>query len=608
MVFYRNTFPEFLEAISIGPDPSFLEKNTTYCEFVSAFPQEVELMYEWKAVKKSSNPMASLRKFTKNFILNAPDLDVQTINFFVRKVNVYPEYYSNTVKTEVEECFKYVSNNNYSISNFNVDPIVINNRPMQNDSNFLDKLAKMMQSCKRPCNYFKPPSTTIGTLGDFGRALSDSASILAQAGDDLLHAPTNIATNVMNKIKPQVRTEFFKLKILTQNLYRDGVKPFFSKEDRERVKSGVSSGKTPDSEFFRMPLTGDTQSYFTTATVHSQIQAKIQQQLGDCYRMYTNAMRFNAYDPIMNAAYAKRKYMGVKNGNVKSLVDILGGLAPAQYAAETTYRNALDVPKNPEYRSFDDSPKAPKYDTYDGPSKGSEAVVTAGTGATGNAVEAAGAGTETPPTNGKKYEFNYGEVKLTKYGYIMDECPDSGTEKGFGNMGNMIIPLKTIAVAPESIKNGTVKKGDVLIITCTDKGGNTWVERRQVGDQSGSGLLGSKYKFLIDEFVPNNSFKSKLAGRSDQLKISIQIADTKEPPAKWNPQEASQFAPMFLCRNDWERVRYNAKSDYKKLMDTEYIKYVKWDSNETVYDSFVTHPGCNGIAKAWKNPSPNKPV
>jgi hypothetical protein len=608
MLFYRNTFPEFLEAISIGPDPSFLEKNTNYCEFVSSFPQEVELMYEWKNVKKSSNPMASLRKFTKNFLLNAPDLDVQTINFFVRKVNTYPEYYSNTVKAEVEECFKYVSDNNYSISNFNVDPIVINNRPMQNDSNFLDKLANLMRGCKAPCNYFKPPSTTIGTLGDFGRALSDSASILAQAGDDLLHAPTNISTTVLNKIKPQVRTEFFKLKILTQNLYRDGVKPFFSKEDRERVKSGVSSGKTPDSEYFRMPLTGDTQSYFTTSTVHSQIQSKIQRQLGDCYRMYTNAVRFNAYDPIMNSAYAKRKYVGVKNGNVKSLVDILGSLAPAQYAAETTYRNTLDIPKTPEYRTYDDSPKAPKYDTYDGPSKGAEQVITGGSAQTGNLVEAAGAGTETPPTNGKKYDFNFGEVKLTKYGYIMDECPDTGSEKGYGNTGNMLVPLKSIAVAPETLNSGMVKKGDVLIITCTDKGGNTWIERRKVADQSGSGLLKSKYKFLIDEFVPNNSFKSKLAGRSDQLKLSIQIADTKEPPDKWNVQEASQYAPMFLCRNDWERVRYNSDSNYKRLMDTEYIKYVKWDANETIYDSFVTHPGCTKGTAAWKNPNPVKKV
>jgi len=290
------------------------------------------------------------------------------------------------------------------------------------------------------------------------------------------------------------------------------------------------------------------------------------------------------------------------------LVDILGSLAPAQYAAETTYRNTLDVPNVPNYRTYDDSPIAPKYDTYDGPSKGAEEVITGGTAATGNLVKAAGAETETPPSNGKKYDFNYGEVKLTKYGYIMDECPDTGSEKGYGNTGNMLVPLKSIAVAPETLQSGMIKRGDVLIITCTDKGGNTWIERRKVADSSGGGLLGTKYKFLIDEFVPTNAFKSKLAGRSDQLKLTIQIADTKEPPDKWNVQEASQYAPMFLCRNDWERVRHFSNSNYKKLMDTEYIKYVKWDSNEKVYDSFVTHPGCSGKVKAWKNPSPNKAV
>ena len=84
-MYYRNTFPEFLEAISIGPDPSFLEKNTTNCEFVSAFPQEVELMYDWKKVKRSSNPLNALRNFTKKLLMYGPTLDVQTINFFVKK-------------------------------------------------------------------------------------------------------------------------------------------------------------------------------------------------------------------------------------------------------------------------------------------------------------------------------------------------------------------------------------------------------------------------------------------------------------------------------------------------------------------------------------------
>lgn len=640
---YRNTFPEFLEAIAIGPDPSFLEKNTTFCEFASGFPQEVELMYEWKSVKRSSNPLNALRNFTKRFIIYGPDLDVQTLKFFVQKVNVFPSYYSDTVKTEVGEAFDIVRNNNFNPPNTTSGTasspyFITNNTPINEDANFLNKLAQMAKTCKSPCNYFKPMSSSIGTLGDFGRGLSDAASILGGAVGDALNAPTNIATNVLNKIKPQFRTEFFKLKILAQDLYQDGVKPFFSAADRQRVKDKLNQGITPDTAFMRLPLTNDTSSYFAVSEIHSDLQSSIQRELGDCYRMFDYNQRYNPYDPEMNAAYAKRKYMGVKNGNVKSLIDILGAAAPAQYVTENTYANALDVPQGMvvpragtvpkgvpaqgtqtqgvDARRFDDARKAPKYDTYDGPSKGSEAVITGGAGNTANTVQAtgsgiqppqAGAGLENVPTNGKVLEFNYGEVKLTNYGYAMDECPDSGSEIGLGNSNNMIIPLKTIAVAPETLpatpKNpngrGLVKRGDVLIITCTDKSGNTWTERRQVGDSSGGGLLskGGNYKFLIDEFTPNKkNHGSKIAGRSKDLKLTIQVADTKEPLAKWNIQEASQFAPMFICRTDWERVKKwgpaQTSGFVKAKMDTEYINYVKWSPSEPLNDKIINSKGC----------------
>jgi len=618
---YRNTFPEFLEAIAIGPDPSFLEKNTTFCEFASGFPQEVELMYEWKSVKRSSNPLNALRNFTKRFIVYGPDLDVQTLKFFIQKVNVFPAYYSDTVKTEVGDAFDAAKN----VTNIKDSPYFItNNTPIHQDKNFLNKLAAMLKTCKSPCNYFKPMSSSIGTLGDFGRGLSDASSILGGAVGDAMNAPTNIATNVLNKIKPQFRTEFFKLKILAQDLYQDGVKPFFSAKDRERVKDKLNQGLTPDNTFSRLPLTGDTSTYFAVSEIHSDLQSSIQRELGDCYRMFDYNQRYNPYDPQMNSSYAKRKYMGIKNGNVKSLVDILGAAAPAQYVTENTYANALDVPQGMvvpkgnevqqgaqtgglDARRFDDARKAPKYDTYDGPSKGSEAVVTAGAGNTANTVQAtgsgvtpqAGAGLDNIPTNGKVMEFGYGEVKLTNYGYAMDECPDSGSEIGLGNAGNMIIPLKTIAVNPESLKSGMVKKGDVLIITCTDKSGNSWIERRQVGDSSGPGLLtkGGNYKFLIDEFTPNKkNHGSKIAGRSKDLKLSIQVADTKEPLAKWNVQEASQFAPMFICRTDWERVKKMGPAQssgfVKAKMDSEYINYVKWSPSEPLNEKIVNSKGC----------------
>jgi hypothetical protein len=610
-MFYQNTFPKFLEAITIGPDPSFLEKNTTFCEFASGFPQEVELMYDWKSVKRSSNPINALRNFTKKFIVYAPDMDMQTINFFVKKVKNFPEYYSQTIIDEVGFAFDEVKNITNPVdlppSLPNNTPIkadfIENNTSIHEDNSFLNKLAKLLAGCRAPCNYFKPRSSSIGTIADFGRALSDSASILGAAFEDALHAPVNIATDVVNKVKPAVRTEFFRLKILTQDLYKDGVKPFFSKEDRERVKDEINQGMTPDRKASRLPLTGDTDTYFHVSQSHSKVQSKIKEKIGDCYRDYDYGKRYSPYDPLMNVAYAKRKYMGVKNGNVKSLIDILGSLAPAQYVTENTFGNSLDCTRNDEFMKYDDGLTAPKYDTYDGPSKGSEAVITAGGGNTVNPAQAAGAvpqsgaGLENIPATGKEIHFGFGEVKLTMYGYILEDCPDTGSEMGLGNSDNMIVPLKTIAINPEAYTTYGIKKHDVLIITATDKAGNTFVERRQVGDSSASlGKLG-QYKMVIDEYLPTKK-GSKLANRTNQLKISIRIADTKQPAIKWNVQEASQHAPMFLSRNDWERAKKFAKKEglqgniAAKMRSGEYNSYTKWSENESLKTSYINNAGC----------------
>jgi hypothetical protein len=178
---------------------------------------------------------------------------------------------------------------------------------------------------------------------------------------------------------------------------------------------------------------------------------------------------------------------------------------------------------------------------------------------------------------------------------------------GFGSVG-MIVPLRTIAVCPEALpktKNnpigtGMVQHGDVLIIQCTDKSGSSFVERRQVGDVSAAGLLLSKpaipgvpYKFLIDEFVPDKSFKSRLAGRSADLQLTIQVADTKEPLPKWNPQEASKFAAMFLSKTDWVRVKYftakpgNSYHKYYPKLDSEYRKYCTWNDGDALNENWL---------------------
>lgn len=606
MLIYKNNFPQFLQSICIGPNPDFLKNNTTYCDVGTDFPLEVDLMYDWKNLKKSSDPMRSLRDFCKKFIVYGRDLDVEMINFFVLKVNNFPDKYSSEVKDEVLLSFDAAGR----IYTEELDddsgskPLEANyitfGVSLHLDNKFLNKLASMLRSCNSPCNYFSPPSDSIGTLFDFGMAMSDSSYSLMDIGKDILQTPINIATDTWNKIVPEFRDEFNKLKVAGSALAKNGVAPFFSEEDRKRMESNLESGITPDMLGITMPLNGDTKTYQSVSEVHTELMAKVKEKLGDCFRMYDHHRRYNPYDNTMNSAFSKRKYLGIRNGDVSSLVDITGSLAPGNYATENTYLKSLDSAVTEDQLKYVDGVKPKKYDSYNSPSGAGAAVVTAGGSgvnlvqASGSEAAPAGQGLENVPTTGKIYKFDFGEVKLTQYGETGDTTPDTGSEIGLGTKG-MIVPLKTIAVAPETLDAKMIKYGDVLIITCETKSGETFVERRQVADVSARGLMSKGgYKFLIDEFVPNPNYKSKLANRSKELKLSIQVADTHEPLPKWNPQEASQFAAMFLSKSDWIRVKHYASkptSEYYKYylrMETEYRKYCKWQDSDPVNEKWLS--------------------
>ena len=592
MLLYNNNFPEFLEAIAVGPDPEFLKNNTTNCDFATEFPKEVELIYDIKRCKRTSNPLRGLRNLIKKITIYGPELDTATLNFMVKRFNSFPEYYVEPIKEELTAAFTEVENWQVNIE---VVKDYEDGVPPVDDKSFINAIAKSLRTCNPSCNYFRPTSDSMGTLTDFARGITDNSFLNFKGSPNSMQPPTNIPTYLYNKIAPSFRRVFNSLSVSTSLTMSEGVMPSYTTQQKAQLQVALGDGKPPDSSGLRLPFMGDTSTYHAVTEAHPQMR-------GDCHRRHDYMYRFNPYDPTMNTAFSKRKYMGIKTSNVKSLLDINGSLAPGQYATENTYKSALDVPAGNDHFRRNDAKVARKYDTYESPSGGNESVVSGGA-AQINPAEAAGANTslDNIPSNGKVYNFNYGEVKITAYGYVLEDCPDTGSEIGLGNRGNMIVPLRTIAVAPETLKNGMVKPGDVLIITCEDKAGNKWTERRQVGDSSGGGLLnkGGSYRFLIDEFIPDKKkFNSKIAHRAKELKLTITVADTKEPLPKWSPQEASQFAPMFLNRSDWERAKKFANTPgshfkaYGAKMDSEYIKYVKWNPGDPVSEKYINNKGC----------------
>lgn len=589
MVIYENNFPQFLESIAIGPDASFLEKNTTNCEFVSAFPEELDLIYTLKDAKRSSDPLNHLRHFVKKVCIFGPDLDTPTLNHMVNSYNRFPPYHRDIIDIEIGLAFNKARklaksptncNSLYKLLGVKI-PLKI---PIPDDLNFICKLADGLRGCKKPCNYFKKTGDSMGILSDFMRGMSTNSNILGDIASDVIHAPLNIATNVYNKINPLIRKEFVALSISSERLVKEGVAPFFPTETKKKITDAVNKGGTTDK--IRHALAGDFKTYHAVSKTSSSVVSKIQQHLGDCFRKYDHGVRYNPYDPMYNSAYSKRTFIGFKNGGVSSLVDLNGWLAPGQRASDNTDKRSLDSRSDSNVRKNSDSFTASKYDTYNNPNAGSEKTIKAG-----DAIP------QDEPSGGKTYTFDYGQVIITHYGYVNEDSFDPNSAVGRGVENNLLEFENSIAIDRLTKAKYGIKNGSVLIITIEHKTyGRLGPFRRQVVDQSADGQAANfGAEFLIDEYDPLGISKMGPVLKEGRIgkknyQVTITIADQTSNPKKWTTsngiltpaQIVSTYASAFNSKKVWDRTVAAFKSGksadpaFARKMETEYIQFVKW--------------------------------
>lgn len=343
MILAKTLAPEILEAISIGQDISYLKNNTSMCEVATKFEKELNLMYKWKSTLTSSQPLDALRDFAKEFIIEGPNLDTQTLLYFKNKINNAPTLYKHSVLTEMRVAFYSASKIKTQLHT--VKPF-ISGVSIDKDQNFIDRLADALKSCFSPCNYLENVSDSVGTYTNTAELESSNTTPLW----DTTKFSIQMSQNLFNKVSTQIIGEIIALNALAETTFKQSLTPIFSADRIITENQAINS----DQQFSGSNiLQNDYNTPNSVQKIATTMLGDVKISTGDCFRIVDNLKRFNYQDPNMNLGNPKHFKFVINNEGYQDVVDLMGRALP-----ETPFLGSYKdlMPSLPAYAyKFDDS-------------------------------------------------------------------------------------------------------------------------------------------------------------------------------------------------------------------------------------------------------------
>lgn len=361
----KTGFPEYLEAIAIGPDPDFLKKQPDLCELANKFEAEVGLTYLWKQVERSRDTVGAVRNFTKNFMLNATELDTDFLMHYVKKMDRIDPEVRDKVKLETRQALVAASTITQHVSSQVVAAKITkfdNTKPLHEDDSFLNRLSNLLDACDAPCDYFEPISDKIGSLIDYSRHNSlGNASV----GDFDQNAPPpmGIGLNVLNKI-PSVLQETLAAAYTSAKLVIDTTLSILTNPGNKHDFTKMSKeGRSPDQSGVNFTGATSHSLFHEIMGMHTNMRAKIKNKMQDCYRSAEFMNRYNPFNPDMNLAMAQENYYDIvlKSATGERPYSIRS-TGQAKYISQNNHTTltALTQTNSMEARMFDDNRVAPR--------------------------------------------------------------------------------------------------------------------------------------------------------------------------------------------------------------------------------------------------------
>lgn len=279
MIIYSHNLHEKLFGYAISRE--FIKYQTSFCDLLDdpTLALDFDLAINFNQALNGNREART--NFTNTLILCSTDLDVTSLEFYKAKMEVYPIFYSEIARI------------NYTFGNLKRLP--------SDNGGFIDKLKNAVSDClNSPCNLFAQSSTSIGKLAQGPYYASENTVLpIGSLKDAFATFAGGIDGTLYNKVPEIFQKSITNLKLIGKNAWSESL-TMLTKDDLPALVAKAQAGSSLRGDTSGYRYTPDLKSYLDLSGIASDLLGGIASDMGDCFRRYQQAYRYNPYDPKQN--------------------------------------------------------------------------------------------------------------------------------------------------------------------------------------------------------------------------------------------------------------------------------------------------------------------
>jgi hypothetical protein len=299
MVIYSHNLHEKLFGYAISRE--FIKYQTPFCDLLDdpdlALDFDLAIKFN-QAINSSPTNLTSATNFTNTLVLCSTNLDVTSLNFYKHKMQTYPIFAPEIARI------------NFTFANLNRLP--------SDNGGFIDSLKNAVRNClDSPCNLFTETSDTVGKLSQGTLFATNGTTLpIGDLKDTFSTFAGGISNTIFNKVPGIVQRSITSLKFIGKQAWSESM-TMLAGDSLPELVAKAQSGASLRTSTAGYRYTPDLKSYLDLSEVAPDILGGIATDMGDCFRRYQQAARYNPYDPAQNLSDVSRSPIDDTSNGIK---------------------------------------------------------------------------------------------------------------------------------------------------------------------------------------------------------------------------------------------------------------------------------------------------